>query len=40
VLCAVQNVTESEVPDDGRRPKHVGKIFCVYFNVNLKPFQV
>jgi hypothetical protein len=20
-------------------PKHVGAIFCVYFNVNFKPFQ-
>jgi hypothetical protein len=42
VLCAVQNVTESQsaqhnfsqvqykLPDDGRRPKHVGAIFlCI-----------
>jgi hypothetical protein len=43
VLCAVQNdfsQVQCKFPDDGRRPKHVGAIFCVYFNVNFKPFQV
>jgi hypothetical protein len=34
VLCAVQNATEYKLPDDGRRPKRVGAMFCVYFNVN------
>ena len=28
-----------KLPDDGRRPKHIGEIF-VYFNVNFKLFQV
>jgi hypothetical protein len=29
VLCVVQNETEAQykLPDDGRRPKHVGAIF-------------
>jgi hypothetical protein len=43
VLCAVQNnlsQAQYKLPDDGRRPKHVGAIFFVYFNVNFKPFQV
>jgi hypothetical protein len=29
-----------KLPDDGRRPKNIVVIFCVYFNVNFKPFQV
>jgi hypothetical protein len=29
-----------KLPDDSRRPKHVGALFCVYFNGNFKPFQV
>jgi hypothetical protein len=43
VLCAVQNdfsQVQCKLSDDGRRPNHVGAIFCVYFNVNFKPFQV
>jgi hypothetical protein len=29
-----------KLPDDGRRPKHVGAIFFVYSIVSSKPFQV
>jgi hypothetical protein len=42
VLCAVHfaNIPLARFSTSSRRPKRVGAISCVYFNVNFKPFQV
>jgi hypothetical protein len=42
VLCAVHNFSQVQykLSDDGRRPKYIGAIFVVHFNVNFKPFPV